>query len=191
MAVSSCRSVGRWLTALVCVAALTACAADATPSDSGLVHYGEEPLPSADAQRPADVQDLAQRAAELVDWHKGDFLGSYVTDGNVVVVVPSTAEGEQMAQSKLADSSAELQVLDPVVVSVSSAQELGEQLRSQSPELEKAVMGWGASPATGGMELILNAEPSPAARQAIAAFAAKHQVPIEVYVEVGASGGFN
>lgn len=103
------------------------------------------------------------------------------------MVVPATQAAHASAKARLGTSGAN--VTEAAHVSIESAQDMGDDLITDSAELGKLVYAYGADPANFGIFVAVTGDPSASARDFIAEFAEHRQVPIRVEVDPGTERG--
>lgn len=129
-------------TVLGTVVSQGASAALASDGTSQLVDYVEAPwpVPNFDLINDSNSDQLI-KAAELIDFNKDDFAGSYVDPEGRVIVVASTPVGEQLANKAFAD--------DPEVairtagLTINQANQAGLDLSDEVPTVGDKIYKWG------------------------------------------------
>lgn len=174
---------------LVVDGALGGCAQDgsttATDEPTEYVTVVDGPWPF---HAPPERQDeLAHRAAELVDWHSEDLAGSYVDDDGTQVILAATDRGEQLATELLGDRAGTR--VDRVGVSLDSANELLDDWAHSSRTMSSWFRGGGYDPYQQAIAVIAVRRPPKDALADLEQRAAVVETPVIVYVDPNAGTG--
>src|SRR6476469_3217688 len=177
-----CLAAGAAVVGSALLSAGAAESAGAATSESKWVSYGPPKYPQPLSELPPSTQDLARRASELVDWHKSDFLGSFVDDTGSVVLLPSSDAGRKFAEETV-DEGPERPVLLVADLSLEAAQELGDRVNALTGTWDENAFMWGAAPESNGAFVEVMAMPSESDAALLSEFAERAQTHIDVVVD--------